>query len=532
MEPVIADEADQTESDRGGERTDGTDKTDGEDSSVPTPAQSRSPSVHPQVEDGPDLFDGYSFKGRHSVLIDDEDEEVDAEGEEDEEGVGIVIGVGVVEGVIEDELDEDELDVRRLVETKAEVGPPGPGEPAQEGGEEVQGRMTPDEEVSEPKTPEARKAELPGLPELTPAEEIIALHKAATAAMEAADAATTPVRGSENPPTPPEKTGVAEAATKPDLPAKDAAVVMFAEDVAKQSSIAARQTLAARQARGRRERSGIPALDKYLSDGPDEEDDDATERDEDDDWDFVEAPGIGVEDRNGAKGTSLFARGVVDRYRLAVFRKVSTPSKNSSARRNVSGMSLAPSDVTPAIDASPSPSPSVKQRRGRNPALAFRRNPKQFLRARSPPSTISTSGSGKTLVQSSSQSQSNSNTLSSAVSSGGLITPSTSAHPSTLAGPSLKSKESTTSMGSPSSDDQSVNGEGGPMTSTSGELALLGLGLQVPVSSTDSSAVQTPLTPVGKRVTIDEPEKPKTKKLKKYKEGAEKVLSFLASPRQ
>ena len=69
MEPVIDNEPDQEDSER--DRTDT--GTDGEDS-VRTPAQSRSPSVRP-VEDGPDLFDGYSFKGRHSVLLDDEEVE-------------------------------------------------------------------------------------------------------------------------------------------------------------------------------------------------------------------------------------------------------------------------------------------------------------------------------------------------------------------------------------------------------------------------------------------------------------------------
>ena len=55
-----------------------------------------------------------------------------------------------------------------------------------------------------------------------------------------------------------------------------------------------------------------------------------TKREEEDDWDFVEA---GVdEERNGTKGTSLFARGVVDRYKLAVFRK-STPSRHGGKGR-------------------------------------------------------------------------------------------------------------------------------------------------------------------------------------------------------
>ena len=64
------------------------DRTDGEESNT-TPSQSRSSSIHPQqeqaAEDTVDVFDGYSFKGRHSVLIDDEKEEESAEESEDED---------------------------------------------------------------------------------------------------------------------------------------------------------------------------------------------------------------------------------------------------------------------------------------------------------------------------------------------------------------------------------------------------------------------------------------------------------------
>ena len=67
MEPVINDENDE------GTETDA-DRTDGEDSAT-TPSQSRSPSVHPVEDDSVDVFDGYSFKGRHSVIMDDEDED-------------------------------------------------------------------------------------------------------------------------------------------------------------------------------------------------------------------------------------------------------------------------------------------------------------------------------------------------------------------------------------------------------------------------------------------------------------------------
>ncbi|KAJ7757609.1 hypothetical protein B0H16DRAFT_1689610 [Mycena metata] len=130
--------------------------------------------------------------------------------------------------------------------------------------------------------------------------------------------------------------------------------------------------------RPRREKSGVPALDRHL-------DNEASATETEDDWDFVEA--ADGEDRNGAKGTSLFARGVVDRYRLAVFRKASTPSRNAMPR-SVSAVSR-DSDVGAQTDGSDSPSPS--QRRGRSGAgLTFRQYPSLFPRAKSPlPSSFS-----------------------------------------------------------------------------------------------------------------------------------------------
>ena len=472
MEPVVADELDPTDSDRG-ERTDGTDKTDGESSVPAQPAP-----VYPQGEEVPDLFDGYSFKGRHSVLIDDEDD--DAEDEEEEE----------------EDVDDDD-DIQRLAEVDVEPDL------------SAEGRATPTAELTEPKTPEARK---PELPELTPAEEIIAQHRAA-AVIEEVDVVT-PVKETASPirekAQEPPVLEIDEEATKtPETQTKE--LPQLPEPTLKPLPAVAQPKVApVRKPYGRREKSGIPALDKYISDAGDE--DEATERDdEDDDWDFVEAPGI--EDRNGARGTSLFARGVVDRYRLAVFRKASTPAKNSSSQRNVSGISIA-SEITASEDASPSASPSVKQKRGRNPALTFRRNPKQFLRARSPPSTVSSAnGRGKSMA-------SNSNTLSSLTSSASLITPSTSGNPSTFAGPSLKSKESTTSMGSPgSSDDQSLNGDP-RLTSTSGDL------LPALQNGMQSSPETT------KKAKTDATQKSRSRKLRKYKENAEKVFSIFQSPRQ
>jgi serum/glucocorticoid-regulated kinase 2 len=68
-------------------------------------------------------------------------------------------------------------------------------------------------------------------------------------------------------------------------------------------------------------RNARAALDRDLSDANDEDDVRMERDEEDEDWDFIEADG---EDRNGTRGNNLFARGVVDRYSLAVFRKGST----------------------------------------------------------------------------------------------------------------------------------------------------------------------------------------------------------------
>ena len=76
MEPLINYEND-VDTDQ--ERQTDLELTDGEDS-VATQSQSRSSSIR-----SVDVFDGYSFKGRHSVIIDDEEEVSEEEEEEEEE---------------------------------------------------------------------------------------------------------------------------------------------------------------------------------------------------------------------------------------------------------------------------------------------------------------------------------------------------------------------------------------------------------------------------------------------------------------
>ncbi|KAK0450596.1 uncharacterized protein EV420DRAFT_1312313 [Desarmillaria tabescens] len=445
MEPVLDEfnENEQTDDDQEHEQTD-TDRTDGEETNT-TPSQSRSSSIAPQSQpedDSVDVFDGYSFKGRHSVVIDDEGDE----SETDEEELEPEEVTSVIEPVLEPETPKPAAD---MVTDEAEV------------------------DLGEPKTPEAR-------PVLLPADDISMLPP-----LPQSPVAPSPPRAEEHVEPTPEPTPQppeAKPRKSKDLDAeKDVRVKL--QPPSKPAPKANNRVSRA----PRREKSGVPALDRYLSDGGDE--DTATDRfddDEDDDWDFVEA-GDG-EDRNGTKGTSYFARGVVDRYRLAVFRKASTPS-HRSVGRSFSGVSKASTDTTVE-------SPSPTQRRGRNQGLTFRKHPRQFLRPKSPPSSYS-GKSGKSMSQSASA------TLS-ASSSAGLLTPSPSMSSSMVGSHSLKSKESAASVGNQSLSDQSVNGADS--------------GNPDPLSASEATK-------------SDGPEK-KNKKLKKYKENAEKVFSLFSSPRQ
>jgi len=453
MEPVLDDfNEDQMDTDQETEQTD-TDRTDGEESNT-TPSQSRSPSIRPspqQVVADDSVFDGYSFKGRHSVLLDDEDDEEDGSEEE-----------SVVE---EDENEEEVLEALKKLDSTPT------------GAEPISEDVIP--EVPEPKTPEARPVVLPANepePEKVPA----VPPKETTVPVLAAEPTIGTPRISKDLPQPTSTEGVPPETPDKDLNPK---VTQPAKGLIPRPS-------ASRTTRSRREKSGVPALDRYLSDGPDEEIG-VTEReddDEDDDWDFVEA-GDG-EDKNGAKGTSLFARGVVDRYRLAVFRKASTPSQRSTPR-SFSGTSKTSEATVSELTDSPSPS----QKRGRTHGLPFRKNRRQFLQPKStPPSSFSSKSSARKSLAS------NSNTVSATSSS------STSRLASTSHGShSLKSKESALSVsGQSQSSDQSGNGDSG-------------------APEAETLKTSPPVEELGK---------PKTKKLKKYKENAEKVFSLFSSPRQ
>jgi len=460
MEPVINDENDM-DTDQEREQTDH-EPTDGEDS-VATPSQSRSSSVHPP-EDLMDVFDGYSFKGRHSVIIDNEEdvseEEEEAAAEEDLDATksGVLVEPNGTTAVVVDTV-------------------------ATEHDERL------DEPTPEPKTPEARPTALPpSTPKRSPLVIKPALPPVDTTVQSSTLANATP-RASEDvsapapkPPISPVKAvaaAAAKASTGPDIHHKEP---KKAPPPKPHGQRPARQ-------RTRREKSGVPALDRDLSDANDE-DDVRTERDEEDDeWDFIEADG---EDRNGTRGTSLFARGVVDRYKLAVFRKGSTPNRNSTWTASES------TGLSSGFNSPNSPSPPTKERRGRTGALPFRRSNKNFLRPKSPPSSTRSSKSpGKLLMMGDRPASSTVSTVSSPQSAR-----------TTLGQPSLKSKESTVSVGSPGSSSDA---------STSGDAR----------AASDADVVETVRVP---HTPADEQEK-YHKNNKKLKRGAEKMLSLFGSPR-
>ena len=551
MEPVLDDfNENEATTDTDQEPQTDTDRTDGEETTT-TPSQSRSSSIHPQPhllsQDDVDVFDGYSFKGRHSVLIDDEEEE-DSLGEEsieeDEDNQSILDGLeeeAAQIGIVDDISPSDSVLLEDGAEPKTpEARPAAPLPPVTEVAasvpvdeETVEETVIVKEEEAEAPAPATPMEETREEPEVEPEVEEVVPDSQPSAELDATelipvkeiddafavpttDVTTVPATNGAITPT----TNGAIAPTANDaivpttngaiVPTTNGAIVPTEESTdgaivaAKESNglstpppkaVPSRQTAGNRSSRSRREKSGVPALDRYLSDAIDEATE--AERDEeDDDWDFVEA--ADGEDRNGTKGTSLFARGVVDRYRLAVFR---IPTSRSGMR-SVSGMSNA-SGSTVVSEMTESPSPS--QRRGRTPGLTFRKNPRQFLRPKSPPSSFSAK-TARSLSQSASSSI---QPAASPTSSGGgrLLSASHSMGSTFALSPSLKSKESAMSVGAQSqSSDQSANG--------------------VFVDAADTIRGCPQMTTKGAEHKV------KNKKLRRYKHNAEKVFSLFSSPRQ
>lgn len=105
-------------------------------------------------------------------------------------------------------------------------------------------------------------------------------------------------------------------------------------------------------ARNRREKSGVPALDRFVE--PESRNDVRTpvpvDLSDEDDWDLIEKDVAGEAFNGPNKQGSLWSRGVVDRYKLAiVFRKSSTPTQRSRARPTFSPAGSSSRSVRPSV---------------------------------------------------------------------------------------------------------------------------------------------------------------------------------------
>ncbi|KAH7338800.1 hypothetical protein B0J17DRAFT_658526 [Rhizoctonia solani] len=395
MEPVIADETDQTDSER-------------EDSD----SESARTASGGKDEETVDVFDGYSFKGRDSIIIDDEEEEESEHEEEDERIRGA-----------------------EVLEPEAGAGPI-------TADEEATPHTTPadlPEPEREPVTPTTPTAEVPQPPaELKPAASPAKPKSPKPVASPALDVAQLPPLPAEKPDelAEPIVSPVTARAISPAPAPIPAPVPVTAPALPPApASPSPEQSISAARTKQKREKSGVTALDRVLD----------ADTDDDSDWDLVERPKgeeAAYNGRGGKSGNNLFARGVVDRYRLTVFRKASHPALNKIGRPQSTAEpkpAKFKSSPRPQSEASPSPAPegttsptsSDSKRRGRSAGLSIRKSTRQFLRAKSPSaSTALNNGSG-------------------------LLSPA----PSVPAVPSLKSKSSAlsgTSPTSPGSSDPSI----------------------------------------------------------------------------
>ena len=466
MEPVIDNdiEGELPTDSEDKERSADDERTDGEESVKTPPAQAKPALV--EVE-GPDLFDGYSYKARNSVIMDDDhdiyddhDENVSDEDAQDRDDAVSTAAPSLVENELEVQPVADAEGVKTPLAIV--TPPPGFGSPQDVSTPTASSDKQLGDKLGD-KLIDASKLAVP-----TPSKQ--QRTKSTTSSeldQELRDLVNDTVRLDDT---------LAEDAAKPKAVAS--AKPKPAEKPVAPAPTPAVSVNTTAPPRGNRksriERSGVAALD-LGRDAADEES--ATER-EDDDWDFIEKPG--GEDINGQRGNSLFARGYVDRYRLAVFTRKQSPHPSSRPTpRSTSGISAAEPEAT----GSDSPT-----RRGRTTGLGLKT--RVFLRPKSPPSTFST-GTSRSF-----------STAGTSVSSSGLLTPSTSMP----VGQSLRSKPSTASVAHSSSSDQSGNGD---------------------TSRTSEPTSPRPELDVVGDTSLDAPDKPK----KKLKKAADQVFALFSSPR-
>ncbi|KAJ3495591.1 hypothetical protein NMY22_g19918 [Coprinellus aureogranulatus] len=279
MEPVLDEYNDEDAMETDQEPGTDTDRTDGEENT--TPSQSRSSSLRPLArktsqiqndeDDTVDVFDGYSFKGRHSVLIDDDEEA--GSGEEYESGSGeddttssLATGEVPSETATLDEVDVDMQDEDGLEPKTPEARPPMV--------------LPPDDEADDVHTPAAVEVEEPKAPIARPVVEEVKKPelKQRERSYEEEEA--------ENDEDLAEKAALAAAVLAEQDKVQEIAKKADAHGLPTSKPRAVGRTAT----RNRREKSGIPALDKDLSDVPDDELGltEAERDEEDDDWDFIE----------------------------------------------------------------------------------------------------------------------------------------------------------------------------------------------------------------------------------------------------
>lgn len=485
MDPTL-DDARELVTDSERERTE--DERTDDPSSTETPSGSTAGSntrkgvadVHIVQEDERDVFDGYSFKGRQSVIIDGDDEFEDDVTNTGHERVDEVVHLGS-DAEAADEASSLHTDRER------EIGPTD-DDISEVSLKPYAGLLYPPplEERPASKPPSVHDVEISStIPEpIAETEEVDPGISDLFTASEMFLALQTPLPPSplqlppEIPPMQEEKAPAPMEAKKaleipePVVPAVEAlrAPIKPPPPSRQLPTPGAKST-----ARPRREKSGIPALDRFME-SEDQEDvpDPAPDtRSEDEDWDFIEKDG--GEDVNGPKPGSLWSRGVVDRYKLAVvFRKSTTPARGSRTRPRPGVLETTSRSEAPAVgspDSQTSPSPSDSKRRGRTAGLSIRKSTRQFLRAKSPISFSSSPTPKRPFLGSNSPAQSarqvSLSTLAPTVNSRSVSGTGTTIN---IGPPSLRSKASdlsntnlnatTNSLGSPSSSHPSLDATG------------------------------------------------------------------------
>ena len=523
--------------------------TDEPSSSSQTPAGSvtgtgnTKDSRDPRVlrDDGLDVFDGYSFKGRQSVIIDGDDE---FEHDDDEDGD-----------------DESDMDVPAPVDEVIHIGSDIDGEAADEASDMMMDDRIdgiPDSASAISIKPSLRRlsieqptvAEPSGPPSKPPSVVDVAISPPTEPSSAVMDnglsdlfttsemflALQTPLPASPlelkadipahvESPVAPVPVTPAEPKAVPEPPVVDVKVPVIKAPAAptaapRHVTIASTKPAPRHPRRGK---SGVPALD-----GPTEPVEDL--RSEEEDWDFVEKDGGEEENIGPNKQGSLFSRGVVDRYKLAVvFRKSSgtTPQRSSRSRASAGQSSRRESTATPTPSsptppslplAEASPSPSDSKRRGRTPGLSLRKSTREFLRAKSP-NPFSPSTPKRNLLSS----PSNSGGRVSSVSLKASTTRSASGASGVPVMPSLRTKASDLSHASgnpvtPSSSHPSLDPEEGSPQGPS----LTGSAIDIVSTSKEATLRGTPPTP---QKSNEDGEKSKNFN-KKMKVGAEKVMSL------